>query len=304
MPQLIALTGATGFLGRHLLHRLLADGHKVRALARNPSALAEFCSPNLEVIKGDLTSDLSCWGQSADCVIHLAGLVKARNWDEFETVNIDGARAVAVAAEKLSVPRVILMSSMTARAPQLSLYAKSKSLGEKAVTEVYSQELAIIRAPAVFGPGDSATKPIFDLMGKGLLPTVGGKGWRHRSVAMVYVSDLVDDIVLRALRGDYDGTIVSPSTIGAVSMPEFAEFGRQATGKSIRAFPIPLFLIFPIAAVTTITLRLCGWGHLSLGKLAEFRYERWQSNDRVTNPTPMQNAIGETMRSYDLLDTI
>lgn len=299
MPRVIALTGATGFLGQHLLKALLDNGFKVKALARRPEALSQHSNTNLEVIKGDLSCDLTRWAKDADCVIHLAGLVKAPTWSDFLSVNVDGAAAIAKAAEKANVSRLILLSSMTAREPGLSLYAKSKKLGEQAVEENYSGRLAIIRAPAVFGPGDKATKPIFDFMKRGLLPVAGGRNWKTRTVAMVYIHDLVDDLILRAIEGKYDGQNVSPSTLKAVTMPEFANYGALALNRSVRAFPVPLFLLYPIAAITTLTLRLFSIGHLSLGKLAEFRYEHWQSNDLVSNPTSMVEAISITVQSYD-----
>jgi nucleoside-diphosphate-sugar epimerase len=303
MPQTIALTGATGFLGRHLLNLLLERGCFVTALVRNPEALCTVSHENLKLFKGDLSSDLSEWMQGADCVIHLAGLVKAKNWQLYQSVNIDGAGRVAEAAEANGVKRFVLMSSMAARAPELSYYAKSKLLGEKAVSEAFTGEIAIVRAPAVFGPGDQATKPIFDLIAKGLLPTVGGKNWQDRSVAMVYAPDLAADLCDRAIMGEYDGQTVSPSTIGAMTMPEFASLGGKANGRVVKAFAIPLAVIYPIAALTTVTLRLFSIGHLSLGKLAEFRYEHWQSNDSVTNPTSMVEAIKATVQSYENSDT-
>lgn len=302
MPQTIALTGATGFLGRHLLKVLLEQGHQVRALIRRPSALPDIQSPNLSLIEGDLNADLTAWVEGADCVIHLAGLVKAKNWKAYEDVNVTGAGRVAEVAQQAGVKRLVLMSSMAARAPELSFYARSKFLGEESVKKVFSGEIAIIRAPAVFGPGDQATKPIFDMMAKGVLPAAGGRGWRQRSVAMVYVPDLVKDLCERAIAGDYDGQTVSPASIAAMTMPEFADFASQALGRRVKAFAIPLPIIYPIAVMTTVTLRLFSIGHLSLGKLAEFLYEGWQSNDSVTNPTPMVDAIKATIQSYNNLD--
>ena len=167
-------------------------------------------------------------------------------------------------------------------------------MGEDAVKSDFSGQTVIVRAPAIFGAGDQATKPIFSLMQNGLLPIAGGADWKTRSVAMVYVADLVDDLINRATRGFYDGQTVSPATVGALTMPQFATYGADALKRPVRAFPIPLSILYPVAAVTTLTLRLFSIGHLSLGKLAEFRYERWQSNDLVSNPKPMAQAIAET----------
>ncbi len=299
MPRIIALTGATGFVGRHLVRNLLEQGFKVKALVRRSGALDDLAQENLFIYEGDLSSDLTHWIKGADCVFHLAGLVKAPKWSNFEEVNVNGAGRVAKAAEIANIPRLILLSSQTARAPELSRYAKSKKLGEEAVKQEFSGKLAIIRAPAVFGPGDNATKPIFELMKRGLLPVAGGHDWKTRSVAMVYVSDLVENLIGYALEGKYDGKTVSPATERALTMPQFAKYGEDALERPVRAFPVPLMILYPVAAITTLTLRLFSIGHLSLGKLAEFRYEHWQSNDLVSNPTPMAEAIAKTVQSYN-----
>jgi len=302
MPKTIALTGATGFLGRHLLTALLERGHSVRALVRNPEALSSYKSENLHLFQGDLSSSLDDWLRGSDIVIHLAGLVKARDWNTYKKVNVVGAENVAKCADRMNVSRFIHMSSMAARAPGLSYYAKSKFEGERAVREAFSGPIGILRAPAVFGPGDKATKPIFDLMQKGLLPVAGGRGWKSRSLAMVYAPDLIQDLTDNAILGKYDEEVVSPCSIGDMTMNEFAAFGSTALDKKVRAFAVPLSVIYPIAIITTVTLRLFSIGHLSLGKLAEFRYEGWQSKDIVTNPTPMDQAIAETINSYITTD--
>jgi len=296
----IALTGATGFLGQHLLTALLSAGHEVNALIRSPDKLPKDIGEHvsLSLTKGNLSADLTQWAQSADCVIHLAGLIKARNRAEFMAVNADGAARVAKAAQSAKVPRFILLSSMTAREPHLSGYAASKLAGETAAKTAYTDgALSIIRAPAVFGPDDMATKPIFQMLLKGWLPVVGGN-WKDTNLSMVYIDDLVRDIVEHAIQGVYDGHIVSPSTVPKMSWSEFADFASQALERRVRVLPIPIFIIKPIAAVTSVTLKLFGIGHLSLEKLREFRHADWTSADEIDNPTPMIEALRVTAASY------
>ena len=296
----IALTGATGFLGQHLLSALLDAGHEVNALIRSPDKLPKDLREHvsLSVTKGDLSADLAQWAQNADCVIHLAGLIKARNRAEFMAVNADGAARVAKAAQSAKVPRFILLSSITAREPHLSGYAASKLAGETAVKAAYTDGgLSIIRAPAVFGPDDMATKPIFQMLQKGWLPVVGGN-WKDVKLSMVYIDDLVQDIMKNAVQGAYDGHIVSLSTVPKMSWAEFADFASQALGRRVRVLPIPIFIIKPIAAVISVTLELFGMGHLSLEKLREFRHADWTSADEIDNPTPMIEALRVTAASY------
>ena len=165
-PKIIAITGATGFVGLHLVPHLLAQGYHVRALVRSPRKIPEDWKNNklFQMVKGDLSSDLTQLIQDADAVIHMAGLIKARTRAEFMSVNAAGCENIAQTAQACGVAKCVYLSSMTAREPQLSDYAASKRAGEQAFANHYTCETVIIRAPAVFGPKDEATKPIFDLM--------------------------------------------------------------------------------------------------------------------------------------------
>jgi len=297
----IALTGATGFLGQHLLTALLGADHEVNALIRSPSKLPADLRGHsgLTIIQGDLQSDLTDWVKGVDCVIHLAGLIKARNRAEYMTINADAAGRVAKAAYDAGVPRFVHFSSMSAREPHLSGYAESKLAGETAVKAAYKDgALAIIRAPAVFGPNDAATAPIFAMLKKGLLPVVGGN-WKNVSLAMVYVDDLVRDIVENAIGGHYDASIVSPSTVPSMSWGAFADYAAQALDHPVRVMPVPLLIMKPIAAITSVTLTVFGIGHLTLEKLREFRHADWTSADEIDNPTSMIEALRITAASYE-----
>ena len=164
----------------------------------------------------------------------------------------------------------------------------------------FHRSLAIVRAPAVFGPGDKATKPFFDFIAKGKLPVVGGRGWRSRKMAMIYVKDLADDITARAICGDYDGNVVTPCSVPTLTWPDFAENAGTALGMSVKTLPVPIPVIKTIAALTSVTLRVFGLGHLTLGKLREFRYEDWSSEDVIQGATPFIDALRETAASYEI----
>ena len=295
---LIAVTGGTGFVGRHVIKALLESGHKVRALARTPTKLAGLSHDNLDVMKGSLGSNDVALIEGADVVLHMAGLLKARTLAEIMAVNRDATGAIAKAASKACVKRFVLLSSQAAGQPQLSDYAASKQAGEVAVKGAYSGNLAIIRAPAVFGPGDEATKPFFDFIAKGRLPVAGGPNWRKRKMAMIFATDLARDIASRAIEGDYDGQTVTPCSVSALTWEQFAADAGQALGISVKAAPIPLPLIKTIAVGTSVTSRLFGLGHLTLGKLREFLYEDWSSQDVIHNPTPFIEALRITAESY------
>jgi len=296
---LIAVTGGTGFVGRHVIKALVENGYRVRALARTPAKLDDLSHDNLKVLKGPLGSNDTALVEGADVVLHMAGLIKARNLSQIMAVNRDAAKDIARAAQTADVKRFVLLSSQTAGQLELSDYAASKQAGEIAVKEVYSGNLAIIRAPAVFGPGDEATKPFFDFIAKGRLPVAGGPNWRKRQMAMVFVTDLAKDMASRAVTGDYDGQTVTPCSVPALTWEKFAADAGQALGISVKATPIPLPIIKTIAAATSVTSRLFGMGHLTLGKLREFLYEDWSSEDVIQNATPFIEALRVTAASYE-----
>ncbi len=301
MPHkgLIAVTGGTGFVGRHVIKVLLDSGYAVRALARTPSKLSDISHDNLSVLKGSLGRHDAELVKGTDSVLHMAGLIKARTRTEIMATNRDAAGGLAKAAQVAGLSRFILLSSQTAAQPHLSDYAASKRAGELAVSAAFKGTLAIIRAPAVFGPGDMATKPFFDFIAKGRLPVVGGKDWRTRKMAMVYVKDLARDIAARAVAGDYDGEIVTPCSVPALTWPDFASSAGQALGISVTTQPIPIPVIKTLAAATSVYSRFLGLGHLTLGKLREFRYEDWSSQDVIQDATPFIDALRETAASYE-----
>jgi len=287
MPHkgLIAVTGGTGFVGRHVIKALLEAGYAVRALARTPSKLSDISHENLSILKGSLGTEEADLVKGADSLLHMAGLIKARTRAEIMAVNRDAAGDLAKAAQAAGLSRFILLSSQTAQQPQLSDYAASKKAGEVAVKAAYKGALAIIRAPAVFGPGDMATKPFFDFIVKGRLPVAGGPNWRTRKMAMVYVKDLAQTVV--------------PCSVSTLTWPDFASNAGQALGITVKTQPIPVPVIKTIAAATSVASRLFGMGHLTLGKLREFRYEDWSSQDLIQDATPFINALRETAASYD-----
>ena len=298
IKPLIAVTGGTGFVGRHVIKALLENGHKVKALARSPEKLADLSHENLELFKGGLGENDRAFVKDADIVLHMAGLIKARTLAEIMAVNRDATREIARAADEAGIKRLVLLSSQTAGQPQLSDYAASKQAGEVAVKEVFSKNLAIIRAPAVFGPGDEATKPFFDFIVKGYLPVAGGANWRDRKMAMIFVHDLAHDITHHAMSGGYDGQTVTPCSVSALTWEKFASDAGEALDITVKATPIPLPVIKMIAAGTSVTSRLFGAGHLTLGKLQEFLYEDWSSQDVIQNPTPFIEALRITAESY------
>lgn len=190
--SVVAVTGATGFLGRHLVRALAQDGWTPRVLVRRDPIHPLWRDLEVEIVVGDLKTpgalDRLCRG--AEVVIHVAGLIKAASLDGFNVVNRDGARAAAQAARTAGA-RFILVSSLAAREPRLSSYGASKRAGEDAVRET-SPSALIVRPPAIYGPGDTETLALFELAAKSpVLPVLSPDS----RIAMIHVQDAAAKLV-------------------------------------------------------------------------------------------------------------
>jgi uncharacterized protein YbjT (DUF2867 family) len=189
----LALTGATGFVGRHTVERALAAGYLVRALTRRPQA--ERAGVTWVAGSLDDADSLARLVAKADAVLHIAGVVSAPDRAGFATGNIEGTRAVVAAAEAAGVSRFVHVSSLAAREPGLSLYGWSKREAE-AVVEASRLHWTIVRPTGVYGPGDTEMRDMFRLarLGVAFTPPAG-------RVSLIAVEDLAGLLVVLAKQG-------------------------------------------------------------------------------------------------------
>jgi len=191
MSQVIALTGATGFIGQSICRRLTASGYSVRALVRNPQATNLPSLSNAEIIAGDLANadSLGILVAGADAVIHCAGAVRGTTQEQFDHVNVSGTRNVLQAIKgSANPPKLLTLSSLAAREPRLSFYASSKKQAEDVLqNDGAGISITILRPPAVYGPGDRELLPLFQFMARGIALTAGSPSARF---SMIYVEDL------------------------------------------------------------------------------------------------------------------
>jgi len=166
VSRLVAITGATGFFGRYIVEAFRAGGWRVRILARQAVDHPQLAGLELDVVSGDLSNEqaLRDLVDGADAIVHAAGLIKAASAAAFEAINIRGTANLARAIEERGVrARVLMVSSMAAREPQLSSYARTKRAGEELLTAVLSPrcDWTIVRPCAIYGPWDRETLAFF-----------------------------------------------------------------------------------------------------------------------------------------------
>ncbi|HEU4876739.1 MAG TPA: NAD-dependent epimerase/dehydratase family protein [Sphingomicrobium sp.] len=231
----LALTGATGFVGAHLLDLALAEGHEVRALTRR----AQPARDGVTWIDGalDRHDALAALVAGADAVIHVAGVINAADAAGFEAGNVTGTAFLLDAAEAAGVARFVHVSSLAAREPQLSLYGASKARSE-ALVKASPLSTAIVRPPAVYGPGDRETLELFKMAKRGLvvLPPQG-------RLSLIHVDDLA--ALLLALAASAANLLVEPDD-GRRGGWTHVEFGRalgQAVDRKVRTLSAPRALL-------------------------------------------------------------
>jgi nucleoside-diphosphate-sugar epimerase len=281
MSGVAALTGASGFIGSRVLARLQADGWQVRALSRSPPAAS---SSRVTWVAGDLSQEgiAAELVSGVDTVVHCAGTVSGASEAHFLRANTEATRRLVEAAARQGTrPRLMVLSSLAARYPALSPYARSKRLAEDAVTtHAGDMPWTILRPTAVYGPGDKALAPLLRMLARGWLPVPGQ--WAAR-VTLLHVDDLVNAIAVGL------STPVAPwgcfelddGTDGGYSWWGIAAAGEQAFERRVRFLPVPASGLYAAASVNQALARVLGYTPmLTPGKVRELRHDDWRCNYR------------------------
>ena len=274
--SVIAVTGASGFVGGHILTQLQNAGLQSRLLVRNPDKLKS--SGEFALIRGSLTNQaaLDRLMDGVTAVIHCAGSVRGVTREQFDRANVDGTGACARAASEAGVSRFLLISSLAAREPGISPYAASKKQGEEVVArQAGKMGVTIFRPPAVYGPGDKELLPLLRIMAKGYVPIVGSRDARF---SFIYVADLAEAVLA------WLGTAEPPKRVfeiddgkeGGYGWLDFAETVAGITGKPVKPLRIPSAVLGLPAAVNYLMGRLSLYSPmLTPGKVRELSHPDW-----------------------------
>jgi nucleoside-diphosphate-sugar epimerase len=228
-----------------------------------------------EVVPGDLGDEraLATLCHGVDVVIHAAGLVKARSRSAFDAVNVEGARRVAEAARAADVGHVVLVSSLTAREPQLSHYAASKHAGERAMSEVLGGRLSIVRPCAIYGPGDVELLPVFQAAA--VSPVLPVPSERAR-IAMIHVDDVARQTAfLAAAQPTGRAHALSDGRPEGYGWRELMTAAAAACGARPRLAPVPRAILHAIGITNDFTMLLGRTAMLSSAKVRELLHPEW-----------------------------
>ncbi len=318
----VLLTGATGFVGSHVLDGLLARGVPTAVLLR-PTSNRRFIAahlPRIEICPGSITdpASLATALHGVTHVIHCAGLIKALRAEELFAVNRDGTRNVVAAVNAASVERLVHISSLavsgpgTAAAPAredappapVSEYGRSKLAAEREVTERCRPAFTILRPAAVFGPRDGEFLRLFKAARARVLPVFGGG---RQELSLVFVTDLAAAIIASLEHPAAPGRIIHAAS------PEGAT-ARQLTLEiagvlGVRPFTpsLPNAALRPVCALAQALARLTRrptvLGH---GKIHELMAAGWvcdtgrlRAELGFTRFTPLREGLRETGGWYE-----
>jgi nucleoside-diphosphate-sugar epimerase len=300
----ILLTGASGFVGSHILDSLRQRGLDTALLLR-PTSNNRFINsqlPNVEVRPGSIGDPDSLGRAMAGVthVIHCAGATKAARVAGFYEVNQAGTRNVvsAVNGQAGRVERLVHVSSLAAAGPALrgrpareedapqpvSEYGRSKLAGELEVRNHCRAEFVVLRPPAVYGPRDTEFLRLFRAVKRHLLPKPGGA----QALSMVYVRDLAEAVVTCLTHSAAAGKTYFVAAREVVTARRMGEEIAAQMNTWTLPLPLPATLLWLVCLAQELGSRLTGKPNiLSLQKFAELRAAGW-----VCDPTRLEHETG------------
>jgi len=259
------VTGASGFIGSHLVDHLLGKGYSVRVLLRKTSSLEWLEDLPLEIFHGDLFTEPALLeaASEVDYIYHSAGLTKAKTPEGYFRANATGTKNLLLAAQRANpgLKRFVHISSQAAVGPSSSLtpidetasphpitsYGRSKWAAEQECENFRgSMAITIVRPPAVFGPRDRDILEFFKTVSNGLQPIVG---FEEKYISLVHVTDLVRGFVMAGESPRSIGQSYFVSSKRAYGWKEIGDLTSRIIGKKVLRVRIPEPAVYAIAAV-------------------------------------------------------
>lgn len=300
MIKRVLITGATGFVGYHLIEKALKAGLEVHAAVRpgtNKDHLAEFDIQYTHLDYSDVDSlKKELEARQYHYIIHAAGITKAKTREDYTLVNAVYSRNLAIAANTAAIDlhKFVLVSSLAALGPLTDLsaeiqddstgqpvtnYGISKLLAEQYLAEVTGLPLIVIRPTAVYGPREKDLFILFNSINKGLEPHIGSF---QQQLSFVYVKDLAG-VIVDALLSPLTGRKYNVSDGHVYSRYALADGLKKVMQKKTFKFHLPVPVVGAMAAVMDVIYSGSkNTPTLNKEKMAELTAINWACNiDRI-----------------------
>ena len=311
----VLVTGATGFLGKHLVQKLVARGDEVCALVWPSSNCSTLQNLSVTMLEGDIqNADLVMQAvKGNDVVFHCAG--KVDDWGprhEFYQVNVEGTRNMLDASRAAGVKHFIHISSLVVLGiPEttpvdetmpystkfFNPYMETKFLSEKLVIEYHNKHklpVTIIRPGILWGPGDTSIFPRLErLASKGLMIFKMGTG--NNVLCLSYVHNLVDALLLAADVKNPDCQVYHITDEEKITSGVFFDALTKAIGAKQPTIPTPLFILFIVASLFELGTKLLRLSQPPL--LTRYGLYMW-SCTFITNISKAKKQLGYQQRVF------
>ncbi|MBP7147878.1 MAG: NAD(P)-dependent oxidoreductase [Acidobacteria bacterium] len=316
----VLVTGGSGFVGSHVVERLLDAGHAVRVLVRRASDTAALRARGVELAVGELQDPASLRraADGAEWVIHCAAKLAGHSEHELLAVNVDGTRNLAQAcAAAKSVRRFVHVSSLAAGGPSTALapldedrparpltwYGRSKLASEHVLADFAALRPVIVRPPIVYGPRERELLRLFRSARRGVLPVVGSG---RKLYSLVFVADLVDALLRAAASEAVASRVYYAGAPEPVSWEGFCRAVAAAVGRRAVLLRLPEALGVGLARANGALARLRGRTTLLDGQKAlEMRQPAWTCDSSRarrelgwTAGTPLADGLAATAGWY------
>jgi nucleoside-diphosphate-sugar epimerase len=270
----VLITGANGFIGSRLCRLFLDRGWRVIAGVRENANCSLLSGLDVEYRYGDIChpESLRELVASVDCIIHNAGLVKAKSRKRFFEVNQKGTENLlqAIVDHGGTPRRVVIISSLAAAGPirdnrplresdppqPISVYGESKLACERtALTFADRLSLVIVRPPGVYGPGDREILTFFRAVYRKFIPLLGDS---HRSIQLVHVDDLCRGVYAASTADSASGEVYFIAENRSYTMGELLGLLEKGCDRNGMRLTIPAGLFKLIAVISETLFRLIG----------------------------------------------
>lgn len=246
---MILVTGASGFVGSHLVKGLSEAGHFVRAFIRRPDEAGRIQGERIETAIGDVGDPESLLDavQGCEAVIHLVGIIQPGPGYSFKSVHVEGTRNVLEAARAAGTVKHFIYQSALGTGPDAKGgYFETKYAAE-GLTKESGLEYTITRPSIIFGKRDGFTAKMVQLVNQMPLVPVVGRGTVR--LQPVYIDDLVEVFKKITLNPGYYGKTLEVGGPEQLTFNEIIHDIKEALGSKKPTVHVPLCLVRPAASV-------------------------------------------------------